>query len=98
MVAFHADVLASLFPSLSLLLNRFRVFAVELLMQNFEEQFNVSYFADLKCSHELLTPLEMGLIAAAQVPKLASNQVLAQKLDPYTRMYLIFECGAVPRI
>ena len=67
-------------------------------MQNFEEQFNVSYFADLKCSHELLTPLEMGLIAAAQVPKLASSQVLAQKLDPYTRMYLIFECGAVPRI
>ena len=72
--------------------------AVERLMQNFEEQFNVSYFADLKCSHELLTPMEMGMIAAAQVPKLATSQVLAQKLDPYTRMYLIFECGAVPRI
>ena len=67
-------------------------------MQNLEEQFIVSYFADLKCSHELLTPLELGLIAAAQVPKLASSQVLAQKLDPYTRMYLIFECGGVPRI
>jgi len=71
--------------------------AVEHLMQNFEEQFNISYFVDLKCSHELLTPLEVGLIAAARVPKLASKQILAQKMDPYTRMPLIFECGAVPR-
>jgi len=71
--------------------------AVEQLMLNFEEQFDVSYFADLKCSHELLTPLQLGLIAAAQVPKLPLNQILAEKIDPYTRISVIFECGAVPR-
>ena len=66
-------------------------------MQNFEEQFDVSYYADLKCSHELLTPLQLGLLAAAQVPKLPVRQILAENIDPYTRISIVFESGVVPR-
>lgn len=71
--------------------------AVEQLMKNFEEQFDISYYADLKCSHELLNPLQLGLLAAAQVPKMPVRQILAEDIDPYTRISVVFESGAVPR-
>ena len=66
-------------------------------MQNYEEQFDVSYFADLKCSHEHLTPLQLGFLAAAQIPTLPIRQILAEDIDPYARVSVIFESGILPR-
>ena len=66
-------------------------------MNNFEEQFDITYYADLKCSHELLNPLQLGLLAAAQVPKMPVRQILAEDIDPYTRISVVFESGVVPR-
>lgn len=66
-------------------------------MQNFEEQFDVSYYADLKCSHELLNPLQLGILAAAQIPKMPIRQILAESIDPYARVSVMFESGILPR-
>lgn len=66
-------------------------------MRSFEEQFGITYYADLVCSHGILNPLQMGLLAAAQVPKLPVRQILAENIDPYPRISIVFESGVVPR-
>ena len=50
--------------------------AAEELVQNNEEHFDVSYQAYLICSHMILAPYQLGLIATTQAPQLPLQQVL----------------------
>ena len=56
--------------------------AAKELMRNFEEQFEDCFLAYLSCSHINLTPYQLGLLAAAQVPRLPLHHLLKRNKYP----------------
>lgn len=70
--------------------------AVQSLLMAHEEVHRIRACAERKCFLEIMTPFQVGVMVAAQLPQITAKQALSEGIDPLPRINTIFDYGLIP--